>query len=185
MKYEQITPPIGSAVPLATAKAHLVVEHAADDELISLYIGQAASWAASYTGRHIGAQSWAVYADDWCGALSLPFSPVQSVVVTYIDIDGATQTLPADQYFLDDKQYPATISPRPTVTWPDLGDGPNVVTVTCQTGAAVLDGNISAAIYLLVGSLYEQRSESAPINIHRIPHGVTTFLDLVRLVWVA
>lgn len=184
MKYELVTPPVGPAVPLVTAKQHLVVEHAADDELITMYIGQAAAWCSSYSGRHIGEQTWAVFGNTWCDVISLPFSPLQSVVVEYIDEDEATQTLAADQYYLDNKSYPATLQPRPTVTWPELSDAPNCVTVTCQTGSNTLNGNISAAVYLLVAHLYEQRSESAPINIHKIPHGVTTFLDLVRLVWV-
>jgi uncharacterized phiE125 gp8 family phage protein len=183
MKYEQTTPPTGTVVPLASAKQHLVVEHAADDELITRQISQATAWCASYTGRHLGAQEWQLFADCWLGALSLPFFPIQSVVVTYVDIDDATQTLAADQYYLDNKTFPATLRPRPAVTWPELGGGPNVVTVTCQTGSATVNGNLSAAIFLLTAHLFEQRSESAPINIHRIPHGVTTFLDLERLTW--
>jgi len=184
MKYELITPPVGPAVPLATAKQHLVLEHSADDDLVTMYIGQASAWCASYSGRAIGEQEWAVYGDTWCDILSLPFSPLESVVVEYIDADENTQTLPDDQYYLDNKSYPATLRPRPTVNWPELSEAPNCITVTCQVGKNTQDGNIAAAIYLLVGHLYEQRSESAPINIHKIPHGVTTFLDLVRLVWV-
>ena len=184
MKYELITPPTGPAVPLTTAKAHLVVEHAADDELIQIYINQAAAWAQSYTGRHIGEQEWKVYGDTWCDILSIPFSPVRTIAIEYIDIDGATQTLATDQYYLDNKSYPATIQPRPAVEWPDLSDEPNCVTVTCQTGTNLLDGNMSSAIYLLTAHLYEQRSDSSPLRIHKIPHGVTVFLDLVRLVWV-
>ena len=185
MKYEQTAPPTGPIVPLATAKQHLVVEHASDDDLISMYISQAAGWCASYTGRHIGAQEWKVFSDNWCGILSIPFSPVNSVAIEYVDENGDTQTLADDQYYLDNKQYPATIAPRPAVEWPLLGEGPNVVTVICQTGSATLDPSVSAAIYLLTAHLYEQRSESSPLNVHKIPHGVTTFLDLVRLVWVS
>lgn len=183
MKIEQITPPNGTAVTLDSAKKHLYVEHTADDELISIYINQAAAWCSSYTGKHIGAQTWALYADRWCEAVSLPFYPLHSVTVTYIDTEGAQQTLPPDQYYFDGKQYPALLQPREGVTWPDVSPGPNVITVTCDTGAVSLNGNITAAIYLLVGHLYEQRSESAPINLKAIPMGVTSFLDNERLHW--
>jgi uncharacterized phiE125 gp8 family phage protein len=185
VKYELITPPTGPAVSLASAKQHLVVEHSADDELITRQIAQAAAWCQGYSGRHIGTQTWAVFSDDWCGALSLPFSPVQSVTVEYVDEAGDTQTLAADQYYLDNKRYPATIYPASGVTWPTLGDGPNVVTVTCQTGADVIDGNISAAIYLLATHYYEQRSESSPVNMRSIPHGVTVALSSARMVQTA
>ena len=184
MKYEQTAPPTGTIIPLATAKQHLVVEHSADDDLITIYLNQAASWAASYTGLNIGSQEWTVYADNWCGILSLPFSPLDSVVVQYIDENGDQQTLAADQYYLDNKQYPATLPPRPAVEWPLLGEGPNVVTVICQTGGGTVAPAVAAAVQLLTAHLYEQLSESSPLNVRKIPHGVTTFLDLVRLVWV-
>jgi uncharacterized phiE125 gp8 family phage protein len=185
VKYELITGPAGPAVSLASAKQHMVVEHSADDELIAMYIGQAADWCAAHTGRHFGAQAWAVYGNIWCEIVNLPFSPVQSVVVEYVDEAGDTQTLAADQYYLDNKRYPATIYPASGVTWPTLGDGPNVVTVTCQTGADVIDGNISAAIYLLATHYYEQRSESSPVNMRAIPHGVTAALSSARMVQTA
>jgi uncharacterized phiE125 gp8 family phage protein len=183
IKYENTAKPSGTVVPLATAKSHMVVEHAADDELINLYLQQASAWCSAYSGIHLLEQEWTAFGDTWCDIVALPFSPVRSIVITYIDEDGNTQTLADDQYYLDSKSYPAQITQAPAVTWPDLGPGPNVVTVVCQTGSTTTSDSITAAVLLLATHLYEQRSETSSLNIRRIPHGVTTFLDMVKLGW--
>ena len=181
MKYEQLVAPTLAVIDLDVAKKHMYIEHSADDELVTMMLRNAEAWCSGYTGKFYSEQTWALYADDWCGAISLPFYPIISALVQYVDVDGLTQTLPDDQYYLDTKSYPGQLLPKDGITWPSLGDGPNTVTVTCVVGDNKVNGNVSAAILLLATHLYEQRSETSPLNIRAVPHGVTVFLGLDRV----
>ncbi|MFC3169418.1 head-tail connector protein [Paracoccus fontiphilus] len=40
-----------STLPLPLIRAHLVIDHADDDELLTHYAGVAATWVAAYTGQ--------------------------------------------------------------------------------------------------------------------------------------
>jgi len=181
MKYELTTPRSGTVVSLDEAKAHLVVEHNADDALIPIYIEQATTFAESQTGRQLGSQVWTLYADDWCGALELPFYPVQSVVIKYDDTDGTEQTLADDQYLLDAIAYPATIRPADGVTWPDTSGKPNCIRVEVTAGSDTLNGNIQAGIYLMLGHLYENREAVTHGTMTELPLGARMFFDAERL----
>ncbi len=182
MKLERTVAPTELAVPLETAKEHIVVDHHDDDMLIEGYIRQATAYCERQLNHHIGAQEWMVYGDSWAEIQALPVYPLHSVVVTYDDEDGAEQTLAADQYFLDNKSFPARIMPATDVTWPDLGDGFNTVRVTCQTGHTETSDAARTAILLLVGHYYENREASSPVAIHTVPMAVDAAIDSEKLV---
>ncbi len=181
MKYELTTPAAGSPVTLDDAKAHLVVDHAHDDVLIQHYIDQATAFAEAETGQSIGTQVWTVYGDDWCSATSLPFKPVQSAVVKYTDTEGAEQTLAADQYYLDNKSYPARLYPAAGITWPDLGPGPNVVRVEVTTGHTAVKGTIESGIYMMIGHLYENREAVTAGAVVEVPLGARSMFGMERI----
>ncbi len=181
MKYELTTPRIVPPVSLDDVKRHLVVEHANDDNLLTAYISQASDWTEQYTGKQLGNQVWTVYGDCWADITSIAFKPITSVVITYDDEDGVEQTLAADQYYLDDKAYPATICPATDVTWPDLDTGPNVIRVTVTCGYTSAPSAMEAAINMLVGDMYMNRENSNMTQMYEVPLGVKAFLDQVRV----
>lgn len=155
-------------VSTSEAKAHLRVDTADEDTLIASYVSAAVKFIETQTGPLI-TQTWDYKVDrEWplvnnYYSIYLPFSPVQSVTsVTYLDIDGASQTLSASLY------QTVLSAPNPYITkaynqdWPQIRDVPDAVTVRFVAGygnAAAVPAPIKAAILLMVGRLYEHREE--------------------------
>lgn len=181
MKYELTTPATVYPISLEQIKQHLVVEHPNDDALINIYLAQAIEFAESKTGLHIGAQTWTVYSDDWCGVRSIPFMPVSSVTIKYRDADGILQDLDASLYTVDNKSYPTIIEFTDPESLPDLDDGPNVVQAVVDTGYTTIPRTIEAAVYLITGHLYERREDTSVVAIHAIPMGAESFLNAAKV----
>ncbi len=74
-------------------------------------------------------------ADAFGTALVIPVSPVISISsVTYVDADGATQTLAGSAYALIDKTETPTLYPVYGTEWPTVRDFPGSVVVTFDAG---------------------------------------------------
>ena len=164
-----VTPPSVEPITLTEAKLYLRVTHAAEDALITSLIAAARQWVETYTRRALCTQTWdlryAGFPDRW-RALVVPHAPLQSVTsITYIDDDEVMQTLGTSLYVVRTQDGPTagrgTIEAADSVTMPTVSDAPDLpVTVRAVCGygnaAAVPDG-LKAALYLLLGDLYEQR----------------------------
>lgn len=158
-----ITPPVSAAViDLADAKAHCRVEHDDDDALIQAYIDAAIghlNGPRGWMGRSISPQTLELALDAFpTGARKLPFGPVTEIVsITYIDPDGAEQTL-------DDAAYRLLSSGELALaygeTYPSTRSQPEAVKIRYEAGFEE-DGQeaktIKAAVMLMVGDLYAQR----------------------------
>lgn len=93
-----VTPPAREPITLAEAKAHLRVEHTADDAVvIPAQLRAARSFVENYLNRAIMKQRWRLSLDTFPGAdepVRLYRPPLMSVVtVRYLDGDGVWQTL--------------------------------------------------------------------------------------------
>lgn len=103
MKPVRTVAPAELPVTLAEVKASLRVTSSVDDDLITSYLGAAVGHLDGYDGvlgRCLVSQTWAQRFDGWDASFQLPFPDVQSVSVTYLDGDGAEQTLAASNYEL-------------------------------------------------------------------------------------
>ena len=181
---EQLTElPTSLPVSVADVRRHLVLDHYDDDELLEIYLGQAAEYCQARTGVHIGNQKWTVFGDVWCDIVSLPYKPVDSVSISYYAEGGDTlQVLDPSEYILDNRVYPATITYTNFSELPKLDPIPNRVECVVTTGyTSMLPKTIEAAIYLITGHLYERREDSSPVQIHAIPMGAEKFLQTVKL----
>lgn len=72
MRYSlsNLTQPASEPVTLALAKAHLRIDHTAEDDLITSWIKAAREAAEKYTGRRFITQSLRMRLNDWphaCG----------------------------------------------------------------------------------------------------------------------
>lgn len=126
-------PPRSDPVDLNDAKAQLKLDESvtADDDLITRYIRAAVRRAERFTGRSLITQTLEMVLDTFPAAIDLPRPPIRSISsITYVDGDGATQTLAADQYVLDDN----VIRPAFNVTWPTPRNQDRAVTVTYVAG---------------------------------------------------
>lgn len=86
-------------------------------------------------GRRLITQTLAAYYDAFPVYSLFLLPPLSSVTsITYLDTDGASQTLAADQYTVDAKSIPARITPAYGVTWPSTRAQSNAVYVTFVAG---------------------------------------------------
>lgn len=171
-----VTGPALEPVSLIEAKSHLRIDASTTDydAEITAWIIAARRWAEGHTGRPIGQQTWKLTLDTWPGqcdrwgpgrweslpyrdAILLPKPPVTAVSsIEYVDVDGVTQTLAANQYIARLDTVPARIVPAYGVTWPDLRGDEGGVRVTFVCGEPASE-TTKAAIKMIVGHFDKNR----------------------------
>lgn len=106
------------------------------DPEITTLIKTARHAAEGYTRRALVTQTWDLKLDSFpCRTIHLPKPNLQSVTsITYIDTDGTTQTLAADQYLVDTSSTPARITSAFGLVWPVTRWQNNAVTVRFVAG---------------------------------------------------
>lgn len=148
--------------------------------------------AELYLGRSLITQTITLYLDAFPAGelIYLPRGPVQSVTsVKYIDAAGAQQTVPADQYQLDNVPELARLVPRLGSSWPPVYDQLAAVEVAYVAGYGDtpddIPEDIAQALLLLVADAYENRESTVlGLNVTEIKNG--TALDLLspyRIEW--
>jgi hypothetical protein len=93
-------------------------------------------------------------------AILLPVHPARAVEsITYIDPSGEEQTLAEADYIVVTSTSPGFIVPAAGKSWPSVGRHPEAVRVTFSAGFDAVPANITVAIKLLLGSMYEHRED--------------------------
>ena len=157
--------PAVDVVSLNEAKAHLRVEHTAEDTLITAMVAAATQHLDGWSGvlgRCLVTQTWRqAYSGFPAGStLRLPLPDVQSVTLSYTDPAGAPQTVSAADYPLVNDVCGGAVVLASGASWPSAADRPDAVSATFVAGygnAAAVPAPIKAAILLHVGTLYENR----------------------------
>jgi uncharacterized phiE125 gp8 family phage protein len=190
-----VTPPTVEPVSLAEAKAHLRLDDNSDDGLLAGYILAARQYAENYIRGAIITQTYdykldggwpMVWVRDYCRTrIELPLRPVQSVTsVSYVDENGATQTLSTSLYTTHlDRPVPC-IDKAYNQSFPSVRDVTDAVTVRFVAGYApekVPDG-IRTAILLHIESLYDS---CEPEQKERCEQCRNSLLDPYRVLRVA
>lgn len=161
-----VTPPSAEPLTLADAKAHLRVEHTAEDALIEGYISAARARCEEYQRRAYLTQTWELTLDGFpYGAIRLPRPPLQSVEsVTYRDADGVMRTMDPDAYRVDTDGDVGEISLAPGASWPPARSGTGAVRVRFVAGAEDLQDvseTVRQAMRFYVGHYYANREAVA------------------------
>lgn len=105
------------------------------DTRIALLIPALRQQAEQYTGRSFAINTWQVKLDAFPAEIRLLWPPVVSVTsITYVDSDGATQTLDAANYSVDSHSEPGWVLPAYGLDWPATYDTANAVTVNYTAG---------------------------------------------------
>lgn len=172
-------------VSVAEAKQHLRVQHNEDDQLIGAMIAAAVSHLDGPTGilgRCLVTQTWRQDFSAWpCDGFRLPVPDVhpESVVITYLDSDGAAQTVAAELYETIEDAIGAAVYFHDEFTVPAVkGDRRAPITITFAAGFGAADdvpGAIKSALLLIVGDLYENRENTVigSVDVKEVPLGVT------------
>lgn len=188
MGLKLITPPATEPVTLAEAKAHLRVDIADDDALITSLIVAARTDCENLIQRALITQTWEKAVDAFGEAIELPKPPLISVLhVRYDDTNGVEQTLASLSYQVDNFSEPGWVVPAYGFDWPDTREQINAVRVRYTAGygsAAAVPQPIKQWILIRVGQLHEHREQvAAGVSVATLPF-VDSLLDTYRVITV-
>lgn len=164
------------------AKAHSYISITDEDDLITDLIGAACEGFEQITSMALVSTQYTESWSSWPGrlALSLPRWPLVSVAsLAYVDSDGDTQTVSADDYWVDTQSQPGLLWMNYGASWPSatLRPGPSI-TATYTAGYADADAVpdlIKRTLLIMFADLYEHREETV------VQPGVSmATLDFVR-----
>ena len=197
-------PPAVEPVSLAEAKAHLRIDHADEDTLISDLIAGARSYCENYTGRAFVAQTLAWSLSAWPGIrqardsdidycrlfpdspasyAEVPRGPLVSVSsITIYDDDDVASVWSADNYYVSTRT--GRIYRRSGVAWPQparAADGIEIVYVAGFGSAAPdVPEPLRRAVMLMLAHLYEWRQPVADAPGAPLPMSVAELLAPYR-----
>jgi uncharacterized phiE125 gp8 family phage protein len=195
MAYKIITAATVEPITLEEARAHLRIEPFGspethpDDTYVTALISVAREWCEQYTGRALASQTIEMALDAFpSGDIELPLAPVTSITfVKYVNAAGNEITLSNDFYGLDDYSVPNWLLLLEGYKWPETSEGANSVKIRMVVGntSANLQSPIKAAMLLMIGNLYENRTEdqlaTARASFNSLPLGVYNLLQPYKL----
>lgn len=184
-----VSPWLVEPISLADARLHLKLDTSGspashpDDDLVRALIQAAREWCEAFTRRafvqrtvRLNLDGFPVDGDE----IELWSPPVASVTgITYLDENGASQTLAASVYTADLDAWPPRISLKLDQTWPATADLPQAVKVTYLAGyspatspadyRANVPASVKAAMKLIIGDLYQNREAKAAMQLYENP----------------
>ena len=125
---------------LEEAKTYCRVEtdFTTDDTVLNRLIKSARDYAETFQSRQLITATWRLKLHCWPCAIELPLPPLQSVTsISYVDPDGATQTLSTDVYSVDTTAEPGVIRLAYGQLWPSVrsqNDPPITITFVAGYG---------------------------------------------------
>jgi uncharacterized phiE125 gp8 family phage protein len=169
-----------SPVTLADARAQTLAVEGLDDALLTGLIAAATQAVGDRLNRPLQVsrfrQTWHAFPHNPSNRLASPLylwqaplvqelpggeSPQEvPPIVTYLDGDGAVQTLADSMYVVSDGYPTPSIARAIHSTWPTTGDLPDAVRAEYHAGwtPATCPAPLKQAVLLVVGDLYEHRN---------------------------
>lgn len=185
MYLELTTAPDSEPISLAEAKAHLHVDDAAEDDLITRLIVAARNWAEEATGRQLIEADWTLWLDAFpVEGIVLPRPPLSAVTkVSYVATSGVLTVLAAANYQVSEGAEPGIIWPAYGKTWPATRPQRQAVKIEYTAGygetAADVPATIRQAMFLLIGHYYKYREPVVEGHIvTSVPLAVQTLLGM-------
>ncbi len=211
LSYKETSAPAAEPVTLAQAKTQCVVDatFTDDDAMITALVTAARQYVEKIMNRAIYTRTMQLFLDffpfpNYSGtinpndrhclygyfwhalAIRLPKPRAVSVQsITYIALDGTTQTVDPNTYYVDVNSEPARIVPQPGIYWPYTQSYlPGSVCVSFTTGTYG-DGidvdkcprTIKQAMLLLISYWYNHRDSAELAPPAAIAMGVDALLD--------
>lgn len=170
MALRVVTAPAVEPVSLSEAKAHLRLEETVDDTYVTALISAARVHAEKMLGRGLVLQTVELTLPGFRTAYESPvelpgghLAEVPQLVVQYLDVDDATQTLgAASTYTVSQGELaPGLLYLADGASWPDVSTRADAVQIRYRVGwadAASVPAPIKQALLLLISQMYEQRS---------------------------
>jgi uncharacterized phiE125 gp8 family phage protein len=179
-----VTGPAEEPVSLEEMRLHLRVDDLGEEVThVAELIRSAREYVEEWVGCQMVTAVWKLtlnhfhdprhaYKDCETGwTIRVPKWPLQAVsAVTYLDVQGATQTLATASYLVDSVRRPGRLFPAYGLEWPETYDVPNAVSITFTAGFGAADAVprlLRQVVKLLAAHDYENR-EPAPAEMERV-----------------
>lgn len=167
-----ITAPTEEPVSLPEIEGHLRITSEDEKLTVAGYAMAARQLAEMMSHRALITQTLELALESWptCDRIQLPRPPLQAVTwVKYVDSNGVTQTMAADDYLVDTASQPGQVIVGYGKSWPSatLRPGP-AITVRYTAGygtASQVPAIYKQAVLLMIGHFYENREEVTPGNV--------------------
>lgn len=161
-----------------------------EDVVIASYIKAARRYCERIQNRAYLHQTWDLIIDTWPEKdyIEIPRPPLVSVThVKYYDTDETEYTMSAGLYYVDTNGEPGRVHLQYGETWPTTTLRPaNGVAVRFVAGygsvATLVPAEITQAMKLLVGHMYERREATDIKEVLEITPGAMELLWLDRVV---
>ncbi|MEQ1672837.1 MAG: head-tail connector protein [Hyphomicrobium sp.] len=179
--------PVVEPVSVAEAKAHLRIDDASEDVLISSLILTSRLHVEAALGLALINQMWMLVLDRWPpdGNIDMPISPLTAVTAVRVrNAAGVASVVPATSYLVDIASKP------PRLVWNNTapvapGQAANGIEIDLSVGfgatAASVPAPLKHAVLMLTAHWYEHRD---PVEIGstaaRIPDAVSDLIQPFR-----
>ncbi|MBN4046377.1 phage head-tail connector protein [bacterium AH-315-P15] len=183
-----LTAPGLEPIVLTEAKAHLRIDHSAEDSTISEMIAAARQALEDASGLALITQSWQVALDAWPGpVVELPKRPAQSITeVRVTGLDGTATTLATSAYELKSAGGVAHLVKTPSALWiaPGRLMGGIEIDYVAGYGSAASDvpRALRQALLMVIAHVYENRELLSREVGTPLPAGVDALLAPYRRV---
>jgi uncharacterized phiE125 gp8 family phage protein len=182
-----LTAPDAEVVELDEFKQHARIDLDDEDDRILGYLLAARQYLEEIANRGFITQTWTLTLDgEWPDEILLGRAPVDSITsITYVDWNGATQTLASNQYVLVNSGVLSRVVPAYGVyCWPPVRSQPNAITVTFVVGygdqGASVPEPIRQAIILLAAHLHANREPVGDNRLTELPFAVSALIAPYR-----
>lgn len=176
-------------ISLATAKAHLRVDHSDDDTYITALIWSASQSIEDYTKFALSDTTYSQYVNSFdVKYIELMIGNVKTISsITYWDENESQQSLHSSNWYNDVSYNPARIYFKSTFTAPKLSQGGKKIMISFRAGNDISDPDgalpytIQQALLLLIGHWYENRMAVINTMNRELPMGVDYLLDGIKI----
>jgi uncharacterized phiE125 gp8 family phage protein len=184
-----IAGPAKEPLTLEEAKRFLRITTDAEDDVVAALISAARKRIERGTELALITQTVEVKLDRFWGgcAIELPMPPLQEVVsVTYLDADGAPQTLDPATYVVSTHRRPGRVWLAFGKSWPATRNEREAVTITFKAGfgdePADVPPNLIHAMRMLCGH-YDRNREAVLAGVvpELVPEGVESLMAGERI----
>lgn len=187
MPFRVTTEPLVEPVTVTEAKRHCRVDGNDEDSDFDIFIAAARRQVEKWEWRSHLTQTLTLTLPRFpaCQTIRLPRPPLQSVTsITYLDVDGDSQTVDSSDYIVDTANEPGIVVPAYGVSWPSTrSNHPAAVTIVYVAGYGDDPEDVPAetrqAIKLTIGHLYKNREAvvETEMGLEVLPIGVDAFLN--------
>jgi uncharacterized phiE125 gp8 family phage protein len=162
----------------------LRLEDTDQDDLVAMYV-EAAEQSLAYVGRALKPASYALDIYGFARhCIELPMPPLRSVTaVKAPGTDGVLAAINSSNYLVTTtSEGRGRIDMATAYAWPASAYSPGWVTASVEftAGYDIVPSALRAAILLIVGTLFENRSGASPIPMTKLPYGVDALVGTYR-----